>query len=160
MTDIKHLRAITKQDILDLYSTYVKPSSDKRAKISVHMRSQYKGVKFDAAAATPLVGAFAENNVAVDMAALGALMQKSPTLDQVKAFAKSALSQAEGLESGKRAELEAMIDALEGSGEISEADKAELRPENVFIEDITSFKATLLPSKGALPVEPLTLAKL
>lgn len=157
---MKNLRAITKQDILDLYTANIQTTSAQRAKLSVHMRSQYKGVKFDAASAAPLIGAFTENKVAVDAVAFAELMQKAPTLEEVKAFAKAALAQAEGVETGKRAELESMIDALEGSSEVNAADSAELRSSNVFIKDINEFKATLLPSKGALPVEPLTLAKL
>ena len=137
---------------------YIHTSSPTRAKLSTHMRSQYQGIKFDASSAAPLVEAFNTHNVSVDNEALQKLMSSKPDLMAVKEFAAAAVSKAEGLSADARIELGTMIEGLKGSEagiKTDEEKMATLRPGNVFIEDIHAFKADLIPSRAALPLEPL-----
>lgn len=163
-TDVSQLHNTTKADVLNLLMTYFHTSSPTRAKLSTHLRSQYKGIKFDASAAAPLVEAFTKHHVAVDNEVLQKLMMSKPDLQAVRDFATAAVINAEGLSMKAKIELEETIEGLQGTeaGVKSEEDKsAKLRPGNVFIEDIHAFKAGLTPSKAAMPLEPIkAVAKL
>ena len=144
--------------------TRVHTSSSTRVKLSTHLRSQYKGIKFDASAVIPLIEAFTKHNVAVDHEALRKLMESKPDLQAVKEFASIAVKSAVDLSVEVRTGLEAMITDLKGSQAGIKSDdesSASLRSQNVFIEDIHTFKAGLIPSKAASPLEPIkSVAKL
>ena len=158
-TDIVNLKSSTKQDVLDLFMSRVHPSSSTRSKLSVHMRSTFRGMVFDVASAQPLIEGFAKHGVAIDEASVQALLANAPPLKDVKAFANSAIAQAVagGLSEEGKKDLECLVGGLkEKEGGIkSDADDVQLRAGNVFIEDIHKFKAGLIPSKAAYPVEPL-----
>ena len=159
-----NIRQTTKADVLNLLMTYIHTSSSTRAKLSVHLKSQYKGIKFDVSAATPLVEAFTKHNVTVDHEALQKLMESKPDLSAVKEFAMVAVSEGESLSVDAKRELETMIEGLKGTEAGVKSDEelaAKLRPGNVFIEDIHTFKAGLVVSQAAMPLEPIkSVAKL
>lgn len=159
-----NLRSTTKADVIDLLMTHIHTSSTTRAKFSTHLKSQYKGIKFDMQAAGSLVEAFTKHNINVDTAALQKLMGSQPDLQTVKDFATAAVSKAEGLGEAAKVELEAMIAGLKGSEagvKSAEEQAVKLRPGNVYIQDIHAFKASLTPSSAAMPLEPLkAVAKL
>lgn len=139
--------------------THIHYSSPTRAKLSTHLKSQYKGIKFDLTSATPLIEAFTKHNVSVDQAALQKLMGTQPDLNTVKEFAAAAVKAASSLAEEAKKELEGVIEGLKGkeAGENENAGAKEwkVRESNVYIEDIHKFKAGLIPSKAAYPVEPL-----
>ncbi|TYJ55081.1 hypothetical protein B9479_004218 [Cryptococcus floricola] len=155
--DVAVLKKATKQDVLNVLLNYIHTSSSTRAKLSIHLRSQYKGVKFDIAAAAPLVEAFTKAGIAVDPAAIQTLLTNNPTLQQVKDFGVAAIEGAANVAEEVKEQLKSVVDALKGSEEATEeqTEEVKLRPGNVYIENIEEFKARLVPSKAAVPVEPL-----
>jgi insulysin len=154
----------TKSDVLDLLNNFIHTSSPTRSKLSVHLRSQYKGFKFDPSSATPLIEAFTKHSIPVDESALTALIGSSPDLEKVKEFATAAVEKTEELEAEGKREVLTLIAGLKGkeAGErTNEELEARVREGNVWIEDINLFKAGLTPSKAAMPLEPIkAVAKL
>lgn len=167
-TDVEALKKATKQDVLDLLMDRIHYSSTTRAKFSTHLKSQYKGIKFDLSSAQPLIEAFTKHGVAVDQAALQKLMASQPDLSSVKDFASAAVSTAKDLVEEAKKELGEVIGALKGKESGGETEQpngvdggVKVRESNVYIDDIFKFKAGLVPSKAAYPVEPLQpIAKL
>lgn len=140
--------------------TYIHTSSPTRAKLSTHMRSQHKGSKPDELTGAPLVEALTKHNVSFDIAALGELMGSQTALQAIADFFKAAINKAADLGAEAKFELETMVEGLK-RGKSGAETGARLRPGNVYIEDIHAFKAELIPSKAAVPLEPLkSLAKL
>lgn len=138
---------------------HIHPSSETRSKLSTHLVSTYSGVKFDMAAAEPLMGQFIQHGVPVDQAAIGELLASKPDLQQVKDFALGLIEQAP-LGDDVKSELKTMIGGLKGTEADADADAGavSVRSSNVYIEDIDKFKAGLTPSKAASPVEPLVVS--
>ncbi|RXK37995.1 insulysin [Tremella mesenterica] len=153
-TDIANIRSTKKPDLLRTFMTHIHPSSSSTRKLSVHMKSQYQGVKFDATSLAPITTAFGKHGIAVDQSALQSLLGSKPDLEKVKTFARSAVAKVESLSQEVKSELENIIEALKPTGEEVEL---KLREGNVWIEDIQEFKAGLIPSKAPLPIEPLKL---
>jgi insulysin len=162
-TEIAELKATTKADVLAFFLDKIHPTSTNRSKLSTHLVSSYSGVKFDMAAAQPMMGEFIKHGVPIDQSAIGALLAAKPDLQQVKDFAIGAIDKSP-LGDDIKGQLKTMIDGLKGtsaSGDSAPADGVTIRESNVYIEDIDAFKAGLVPSKAAMPVAPLTaLAKL
>lgn len=138
---------------------HIHPSSETRSKLSTHLVSTYSGVKFDMAAAEPLMGQFIQHGVPVDQAAIGELLASKPDLQQVKDFALGLIEQAP-LGDDVKSELRTMIGGLKGTEVDADVDAGavSVRSSNVYIEDIDKFKAGLTPSKAASPVEPLVVS--
>lgn len=157
------MKATTKADVLALFLDKIHPSSPNRSKLSTHLVSTYSGVKFDMAAAQPLMGEFTKHGVPIDQSAIGALLASKPDLQQVKDFAIGAIDKAP-LGDEIKSQLKTTIEGLKGTsanGDAAPTDGVSIRESNVYIEDIDAFKAGLIPSKAAMPVAPLTeLAKL
>ncbi|WVQ84726.1 hypothetical protein IAT38_006883 [Cryptococcus sp. DSM 104549] len=169
--DVSVLRKTTKQDVLNVLMTHIHTSSPTRAKLSIHLKSQYKGVKFDLASAGPLVENFTKAGVAVDPAAIQKLLSSNPDLESVKKFAVAAIDAAEDVADEVKAGLKAAVAELKGqeanaapvAGAEEGADAAteepvQVRKGNVRIDNIHEFKAKLVPSKAPVPVEPLQLS--
>lgn len=144
-----------------MFMTRIHYSSPTRAKLSTQLKSQYKGTKFDMESAQPLMASFIKHGVIIDQTALAKLMASQPDLSAVKDFALGAVKSAQ-LSDEARKELEDVVNGLkgkEGGGGVDEG--VVLREGNVFIDDIHAFKASLIPSKAARPLEPLgSVAKL
>ncbi|WWC73601.1 uncharacterized protein I206_107573 [Kwoniella pini CBS 10737] len=166
--DIESLKQITKSDIIELYNQYITPSSDKRSKLSVHLKSQYKGVKFDPTSLTPIIQEFVKNGIQIEQKDINELLTKNPTLSQIKEFAIGVIENSNEITDEQKSTLKSLVDNLKGKGEDSKLveegkeDEGQLKSSNQFIENINEFKATLIPSKAAIPVEPIhsNLAKL
>lgn len=152
-----HLRKTTKADVLNLLMTYVHTTSNTRAKFSTHLKSQSKSAKSDSSAGSALVEALKKRNVSFDDGALQNLIASKFDLQAVKDFASTAWKKAEHLSAEAKTELESMISGLAGTeGTKSEEEAAaKLRSGNVYIDEIHAFKAGLIPSKAAIPLEPL-----
>lgn len=151
--DAEVLKAVTKDRVMQLFNKYIHPSSSTRSKFSIHLQSQYTGVKFDAKQAMPLVQSFMAKGVPVSPESLQQLMSTSPSLEVVQEFARQALKAAQALSEAERHELEAGVAAL-GNAQVATGDEqtVALREGNVTLTDIESFKASLRPSKAAQPV--------
>ncbi|KLT45842.1 hypothetical protein CC85DRAFT_239827 [Cutaneotrichosporon oleaginosum] len=167
-TDIAFLRKTTKQEVLDLYLSAIDPASSARRKLSVHLRSQVKpGSKasLNPDAVLVLLNAFQNHGVPVDQAAVGALMESKPAPEQLQALATKAVAAASVSEEAK-AELDGLIAALtakpsgDNSANGAEEPEPQLAPGNIYIDDIHRFRAQLIPSKAAVPLEPLIVSKL
>jgi len=155
---VTHLRKTTKADVLNLLMTYVHTTSNTRAKFSTHLKSQSKSAKSDSSAGSALVEALKKRNVSFDDGALQNLIASKFDLQAVKDFASTAWKKAEHLSAEAKTELESMISGLAGTeaGTKSEEEAtAKLRSGNVYIDEIHAFKAGLIPSKAAIPLEPL-----
>lgn len=161
-TEIAQLKATTKEDVLAFFLDKIHPSSTNRSKLSTHLVSSYSGVKFDMAAAQPMMAEFVKHGVNIDQSAIGALLASKPDLQQVKDFAIGAIEKSP-LGDDIKAQLKSMVEGLQGTSANGDASSegVKIRESNVYIEDIDAFKAGLVPSKPAMPVAPLTtLAKL
>ncbi|KAJ9114089.1 hypothetical protein QFC22_005909 [Naganishia vaughanmartiniae] len=145
--DLAVLSTTTKQDIIDLFMKFIHPSSSSRTKLSIHLDSQYKGVKFDPQQAMPMIQAFMMNQVPVSQQKLFALMSTQPGVAEMQAFARACLSGASALPAHNRVGLEAMIDGLVGMVETSDA-IATLKGTNKIITDLAAFKDKLQSSKA------------
>jgi hypothetical protein len=108
------------------------------------------------ASAQPLMEAFIKNGIVVDQAAIGTLLSSKPDLSKVQDFARSTVDAASTGEAVKK-ELKEMIEGLKGV-EGGEESGVALRKNNVVIEDLERFKASLAPSRAAMPIEPLEIA--
>ncbi|KAJ9093848.1 hypothetical protein QFC21_006221 [Naganishia friedmannii] len=140
--DVAVLRSTTKQDIINLFMKFIHPSSSSRTKLSIHLDTQYKGVKFDPQQAMPMIQAFMMNQVPVSQQKLFALMSTQPGVAEMQAFARECLAEASGLPEQNRTALTAMIDGLGGMVETTDV-SATIKGSNTIITDIASFKAKL-----------------
>ena len=159
-TDVANLRNTTKADLIELFDKHIHASSPVRRKLSTHLKSQYKGVKFDQAALAPLIAAFTKHAITVDQSALQGVLASKPSLETIKTFATAAVEKTANLAAEAKAELENMIAELKGSSSEQDAG-VKLRDGNVWIDNLQKFKDGLIPSKAPLPIEPFkTDAKL
>lgn len=134
----------SKQEILDLFMAHIHPSSPLRKKLSVHLDSQYQGVKFDPQRAMPMIQAFLAKEIPVSQQKFFALMATQPGVSDVQAFARECLAEALALPQPDRTELQAMVDDLGGMVTVlGDELTAKVRETNVTITDIAAFKAGL-----------------
>ena len=158
-TDVINLKKTTKDNVMKLFMSSIHPSSPTRSKLSVYMKSQFKGVTFDVTSAQPLLDGLAKHGIAIDQETIQSLLSSNPTLAQVKEVAAQAIEAASeaGVDEGAIKELESLAEALKEKqvGEKTQAElEAKLRPNNVYIDNIYEFKANMTPSKAAVPLEP------
>ncbi|WVQ66403.1 uncharacterized protein L199_004583 [Kwoniella botswanensis] len=154
--DVEALKTITKSDILSLYSKHITTNSNDRSKLSVHLKSQYKGIKFDASSAGPLIENFMKAGITVDQSSIAQLLATNPTLEVVKQFAIGVIDNASNVDDEAKKTLKGVVDNLKGSEDKQvEGQEEGVRESNVYIKDILQFKAGLIPSKAAVPVEPI-----
>ncbi|KAJ9094236.1 hypothetical protein QFC21_006062 [Naganishia friedmannii] len=169
--DVEQIKSTTKQEIIDLFMTHIHPSSTTRAKLSIHMDSQAPPpadatAAFDpTTAATSLVEALAAKSVTLPEDKLTLLLESEPAPgpEEIRAFAREYLSAATELPEEDRTSLEELIAAVgEADVDPKKVQEARVRSSNVVIEDIIAFKAGLLCSAAARPLEkllPTTVAK-
>ncbi|WRT69793.1 uncharacterized protein IL334_006784 [Kwoniella shivajii] len=167
--DVEALKKITKSDIKSLFTKYITTESKERSKLSIHLKSQYKGLKFDPSSAGPLIENFLKAGITIDQSSISKLLSSNPTLDIVKSFAISAIHNSPVTDEVK-SQLKETVSNLKGSSTDDKAvaenqdqikEEGGIRKSNVYIEDINQFKAGLIPSRAAIPVEPIkSLAKL
>ncbi|WWC92904.1 uncharacterized protein L201_007866 [Kwoniella dendrophila CBS 6074] len=157
--DVEALKKITKSDILELYNGFITTDSDKRSKLSIHLKSQYKGIKFNPQSAGPLVESFIKAGLVIDQSTITQLLASNPTLDQVKSFAIEQIDKSD-ISSESKIQLKQVANELKGQEEEvqTEGQEQSIRKSNIYIKDINEFKASLIPSKAATPVEPIKLS--
>ncbi|GHJ89944.1 hypothetical protein NliqN6_6346 [Naganishia liquefaciens] len=141
--DAAILEQISKQDVIDVFMTYLHPSSRSRRKLSVHLNSQYQGVKFDPQRAMPMIQAFFMKGIPVSQQKLMVLMTSQPGVSEIKMFATDCLADAPALSPQDRTVLEGMIGDLGSMVADDQETGAELRVTNKSISDIDAFKADL-----------------
>lgn len=124
--------------------TYLHPSSPTRKKLSVHLNTQYQGVKFDPQRAMSMIQVFFMKGIPVSQEKLMVLMMSQPGVLDIQTFARACLADAPALSSQDRTALEGMIDDLGSMVADGEEDNgAALRETNELIRDIAAFKASL-----------------
>lgn len=152
-TDVKALCKVTKEDVLQLFERYLAPESEHgRSKLVVHVQSQVKVPRFSAQAANELAKACSAkgwNDVVTDEA-LALLKTQEPSTDTVKS------SIAQDGSSPHAAELSALIDELAAQYPAKREESSLVRrnanERDVVIGDPVAFKASLTPSKAAVPL--------
>lgn len=122
---------------------HLNPSSPTRKKLSVHLNSQYQGVKFDPQRAMPLIQAFFMKGIPVSQEKLMVIMMTQPGVSDIQSFARACLADALFLSPQDRTALEGMVDDLGSMIADGEDDGAALREMNESISDIAAFKAGL-----------------
>ena len=165
MRDVEQIKNTTKQEIIDLFMTHIHPSSPTRAKLSIHMDSQAPPpadatIAFDpTTAATSLVEALAAKSVTLPEDKLTLLLESDPAPgpEEIRAFAREYVNAATTeLSEADRTALEELIAAVgEADVDPKKVQEARVRSSNVVIEDIIAFKAGLLCSAAARPLEKL-----
>jgi insulysin len=142
--DAAILKQTSKAEVTELFMKYIHPSSTSRKKLSVHLDSQYQGVKFDPQRAMPMIQAFLMKDIPVSQQKFFALMASQPGLPEIQGFARECLAEATTLSQTDRVDLETMVTALGGmvSGE-GEDGGAKVRDTNKVITDIRVFKSSL-----------------
>lgn len=142
--DAAILKRISKAEIVELFMQYIHPSSPSRKKLSVHLDSQYQGVKFDPLRAMPMIQAFLMKDIPVSQQKFFALMATQPGVPEIQGFARECLAEVTTLSPTDRADLEAMIDALGGMVSSDGEDAAaRARDTNKVISNIQAFKSSL-----------------
>ncbi|CAO1620783.1 unnamed protein product [Sympodiomycopsis kandeliae] len=163
--DVNELKQITKQEVLDLFMKYIHPSSPTRSKLSVHIQSQVKPKIFStqAAQAFKQVLSSQESTAAlVNDQAPGAkeawemLLKGTTSVESVKDFIKDTIGAA--AQDGQLEQVNALVDSLaqqhpaqDVASNTPESD-ALLSKDAIEVDDVTAFKAGLVPSKAAVPV--------
>jgi len=182
--DVGHLRALTKEDIVDFYERYIDPTSPTRAKMSIHLvaptpppvtvadklspaeqmqgllslMQQYlesQNMKVDA---EKLASRF--NGVSVPAGNQGGILKALSTYLENDAAIPS--QQANAVTEQARALMPSVLQNLGIMATVSEeaddVDKENLPPQAqvVVIEDVHAFKASLPLSTGAMPVVDLS----
>jgi len=169
--DIEALSALTLADVRAMYEAFVDPRSPRRAKLSVHMQSRVKAVRFGTRAAEELRKAVEaqSSSVSIPQGPNGEdpwelLKAQKPSVDTVKQFVSQTLG---GGESAQAQAVLKLVDSLaaqfpetEGSaasgGGENEVVKAHVAPQSITDADSTTYKAGLVPSKAPTPVVPLS----
>lgn len=138
------LKQTSKAEVTELFMKYIHPSSTSRKKLSVHLDSQYQGVKFDPQRAMPMIQAFLMKDIPVSQQKFFALMATQPGLPEIQGFARECLTEATTLSQTDRVDLEAMVTALGGMVSAEGEDgAAKVRDTNKVITDIRVFKFSL-----------------
>lgn len=158
-TDIAALRKLTKEDVLAMFDESINPASDKRRKLSMHLKSQVKpGAVFDVATLPSIVVKFTEAGIIADEDEVRALIESKPDVEAVRKFGHALVDRGSATEE-KKAELRRFLDEqLQGEEEQDESKL--LKSSNVFIDDVDTFKSQLDLNKAALPLEPLCPSKM
>ena len=154
--DVEALRQVTKDDVLALFMRYIWPdSAEGRSKLCVHVKSQVKPRLVSDRALERLMeesrGREWEHLITTE-----AMQVKGVSVETVKEGMREMLAKEEGKVSAKTDELIALVDRLveehpmadEGAKVVKNA-----REKDVLISDAVDFKASLQPSKAAVPVK-------
>lgn len=155
-TDVAALRNVTHQEVIDCFMHHIHQSSPHRAKLAVHLRSQVKAVPFSAQAADALLAAYKERGMETSEEAFAELKAQQPSVQTVKDFTRDALSQAPGVVQSTIDEIVALIDQLAAQHPFAETAEEVIvagAKHEVVVADTASFKASLPPSKAAVPVQ-------
>lgn len=155
--DIEALRHVTKEDVVRLFTDTISPDSPVgRAKLTVHVQSQVKPVRFSAQAAEHLVKECSERGWGdlVTQETLEMLRSQQPHVEIVK----SSIVDDENVQQAEQ--LLALIDNLASKypaaqQEVDESKLVRRNPQEreILVDNPANFKSSLTPSKAAIPVK-------
>jgi insulysin len=155
--DVAALRQLERKDVVAMFNEHIHQSSSTRAKLTVHMRSKVKPVRFSRAAAEELRAASAKLNVPTSDEEYAALQAQQPSVETVKEATRAALARLETSPETTQQLLTA-IDELAAKHPLQEEEgdvvPADATAGVTLIEDPVAFKASLQPSRAAQPVRP------
>ncbi|SPO45716.1 related to STE23 - Metalloprotease involved in a-factor processing [Moesziomyces antarcticus] len=158
--DVEAIAKVTKQDVVDLFMKYIHPSSKTRSKLSVQLNATAKpSARFSAQAVDALEQAVASQGLTVPKEAWEALRAQQPAIESVKDMASEAMAQnPTPVPADAVKQMLGLVDSLSAQFPFVE-EKAEVSTSNVTsavpaveVKDAVAFKASLNPSKAAMPV--------
>jgi len=92
LNDVEILKKATREDVLDLFNTYICPTSSSRRKVSVQCKSQVAdSVRFTVEAAVAFCADVKEAGISVDEEQFRRLAAKEPPLESVVSHWQAAL---------------------------------------------------------------------
>lgn len=162
--DVEAIKAVTKQDVIDFYNTYIALDGPKRAKASIQMNAMAPPTTSSSpldALATALSTHLASTiSLDVDSATLSSVFEASHDIPD------AALTTLEKFLGERKVEKASVDKALKSAKEIIEkalekakADELnrQLKAEEFgdVLEDVVGWKATCMVTAGARPVKPL-----
>lgn len=170
--DIENVSKLSKEDMMEFYKTYISPSSPKRAKLSVHLKSIAKSGAADLSAAEHVINALTQF--------MSAVLPTPPSQEDIRsAFPNIDLSSTKALAERVREYMLSkgvdvgMVDAAVEKGmemmeqlmpqlQAMEAEKtttSQTQNEHkkvTVIEDVDAWRRSLVLSKGPIPVQDLS----
>jgi insulysin len=153
--DVEVLRKIKKQDVVDMFMRYISPDSPEgRSKLCIHVKSQVKPKRVSQEAIEAIVkesrGSEWEHLIA------GAAQQaKGVSVDTVKEGLKHVLgSDANAAKNADQvlAMLDRLTDAHPFTEDCASLVRKNVNERDVVVRDAVQFKASLQPSRAAVPV--------
>lgn len=162
--DVEALKKVNKEDVINLFMKYIHPSSDERAKLSVHLNSQVKATRFSVKAAETLEKESSERGLPTPKEAFDMLKSQQPNVEIVKEHTSQSLVSVEGIAKEQTDAVLARIDELakehpfekevSTEGEVSSLQKSSVNVKKISVQETIDFKAGLAPSRASVPVKP------
>jgi len=106
LNDVEILRKATREDIVELFNTYICPTSNSRRKVSVQCKSQVAdSVKFTVEAAVAFCADVKEAGIAIDEEQFRLLAAKEPPLESVVSHWEALLEKSAPVDDDRRTKL-------------------------------------------------------
>lgn len=148
--DAARLANVTKNEVLDLFTRYIDPTSDARSKLSIHMRPQTKPAKkLSLPAAQAFIVSLRAAGATVDEEAFIAQCSDEPLVSAIREHWEQVLNEQNLPTEALLAELDHVAESYPALGQ----GPAELDAKAVFVTDVAAFRASLKPSEFAKPVD-------
>ncbi|EJD07222.1 insulin-degrading enzyme [Fomitiporia mediterranea MF3/22] len=152
--DAQLVQNVTKSDVLTMYKKFIDPASDKRSKLSVHLRSQNPpGPKFSEEAAKSFLQVLRKAGIKVNEEEYNAECQDEPPVAQIRAYWEEGLREETEDNDKKVEKLLAEFDKLVEKYPAKGQQPVELDAKVEFIKDGKKFREGLELSGPAKPVE-------
>lgn len=159
--DVEALKKVNKEEVYDLFMKFIHPSSQERSKLSVHLNSKVKPIRFSSKAAEILEKESSEKGLPTPKEAFEMLKSQQPNVEIVKEHTSQSLSADK--EAGPSQEIiDEILNRIDQLAkeypfemEIKSEENVEesnIQVKKVSVEDTIAFKAGLPPSKAAVPV--------
>jgi insulysin len=157
---VEIIRKASLEDVVKYFDTYINPNSLERRKISVHLRSQnvpnQPVLKFSVAASNAYLEVLKSHNIPVEEEQYNELSKAEPPVEAVEAFWMDHLSKVNSpnVNDDVREKLLKAISQLATihAPPAVDTSKAELQKGTSIIENIGTFKASLLLGPAAVPL--------
>lgn len=162
--DVEAIKEVSKQDVIDFYSTYIALDGPKRAKASIQMNAMAPPTTSSSpldALATALSTHLASTiSLDVDSATLSPVFEAShDTADAALATLEKFLAERKIEKANVDKALKSAKEIVEKALEKAKADELnrQLKAEEFgeVLEDVVGFKATCTVTAGARPIKPL-----
>lgn len=153
--DVEALRQVKKEEVIDLFMRHISPdSSVGRSKLCVHVKSQVKP-KIMSEQALEAIIKESQGKAWEHLVGATAQQAKGVGVETVKEGLKQILA-SDSAAAAKLEEIMAMIDRLTDAYPLKDEStslvKKNANEKDVFINDPVNFKASLQPSRAAVPV--------